>query len=214
MVDGEVSGVDLTRPLADEQIGGLNQALADYLAIFFHDQPISFENHKMLARHFGGIHIAPSTAKWQVPDHPEFTIIHADERSTFVAGEDWHSDVSCDPEPPLGLIMHMHTVPDTGGDTVFSSMYAAYDELSDRMKVFLEGFTATHDAVVGFAGITPEGMKLPRCRAWPCHRRHSRARPQPVGGMQRMARGLLIRPASAAQAWVVAFVCSAIIGLP
>jgi taurine dioxygenase len=41
-------------------------------------------------------------------------------------------------------------------------MYAAYDALSDRMKAHLEGLTAVHDAVVGFGGITPEGMKLPR----------------------------------------------------
>ncbi len=171
VIGGEISGIDLTKPLANQQVHELHQALADYVAIFFRDQPISFENHKVLARHFGDIHIAAVTAKWQVPEHPEVTIIHADEKSTFVAGEDWHSDMSCDPEPPLGSILHIHTVPPSGGDTVFSSMYAAYDELSDRMKTMLEGLTATHDAVVGFGGITPDGMKLPRS-THPVIRRH------------------------------------------
>jgi taurine dioxygenase len=162
LLGAEVSGVDLTKTLSPEQVDDLRQALADHLVIFFRDQKIDFENHKALANHFGGIHIAPSTAPWRVPGHPEVTIIHADKDSKFVAGEDWHSDMSCDPEPPMGSILYLHTVPEPGGDTVFSSMYAAYDALSDRMKQHLEGLTATHDAIVGFGGITPEGMKLPR----------------------------------------------------
>jgi taurine dioxygenase len=162
VVGGEISGIDLTQRLSNPQVADLNQALADYLVIFFRDQPINHEQHKTLARHFGGIHIAPSTAPWRVPGHPEVTIIHADKDSKFIAGEDWHSDMSCDPEPPMGSILYLHTVPEPGGDTVFSSMYAAYDALSDRMKAHLDGLTAMHDAIVGFGGITPEGMKLPR----------------------------------------------------
>ena len=61
-------------------------------------------------------------------------IIHADESSKRVAGESWHSDVSCEQEPPLGSILRIHTLPETGGDTLFASMYAAYDALSEPMK--------------------------------------------------------------------------------
>jgi taurine dioxygenase len=161
VLGGEVSGIDLTKPLSAVQVADLHRAFADHQVIFFRDQKIGFEDHKALARHFGGIHIAPSTAPWRAPGHPEITIIHADADSKYVAGEDWHSDMSCDPEPPLGSILYLHTVP-AGGDTVFSSMYAAYNALSDRMKAHLEGLTAVHDAVLGFGGITPEGMKLPR----------------------------------------------------
>ncbi|CAN5402768.1 TauD/TfdA family dioxygenase [soil metagenome] len=162
VIGAEIGNVDLTKPLSDQQVAELQQALADHMVIFFRDQKIDFENHKALARHFGGIHIAPSTKPWQAPGHPEITVMHADGNSKFVAGEDWHSDMSCDEEPPLGSILYLHTIPEVGGDTVFSSMYAAYDALSDRMKAYLGGLTATHDAVVGFGGITPEGMKLPR----------------------------------------------------
>jgi taurine dioxygenase len=162
VLGGEIGGIDLTRPLAPAQVAELQRALADHLVIFFRDQPIDHEAHKALANHFGGIHVAASTKPWQVPGHPEVTIIHADENSQFVAGEDWHSDMSCDTEPPLGSILALHTIPDVGGDTVFSSMYAAYDALSDRMKAHLDGLTAVHDAAIGFGGITPDGMKLPR----------------------------------------------------
>ena len=57
-IGAEISGVDLTRPLSGGQVADLKQALADHLAIFFRDQLLDFESHKILANHFGGIHIA------------------------------------------------------------------------------------------------------------------------------------------------------------
>jgi alpha-ketoglutarate-dependent taurine dioxygenase len=46
-----------------------------------------------------------------VEGHPKILVIHADEKSKHVAGEVWHSDVSCDPEPPMGSILYMHELP-------------------------------------------------------------------------------------------------------
>jgi taurine dioxygenase len=71
-------------------------------------------------------------------------VIHADEKSRHVAGEDWHSDVSADAEPPMGSVLYLKQVPEVGGDTLFASMYAAYDALSEPMKSFLIGLTAIH----------------------------------------------------------------------
>jgi taurine dioxygenase len=72
-------------------------------------------------------------------------IIHADKDSPRANGEGWHSDVSCDLEPPMGSILYIKTCPPKGGDTLFASMYAAYEALSDRMKQYLDGLTAVHD---------------------------------------------------------------------
>jgi taurine dioxygenase len=158
---GEISGVDLCAPLDPEQSEDIRQALIDRHVIFFRDQPLSFEAHKALARCFGEIHIAPSTKAWQVPDHPEITRMHADATSKYVAGEDWHSDMTCDPEPPLGSALYLHTVPDTGGDTAFSNMHLAYEALSERMKAYLDGLSATHDGARVFAAIAPPGSQFP-----------------------------------------------------
>jgi len=138
----EIGGIDLTRPLGNEQVDGLHRALATHQVLFFRDQPLDLEQHKRLGRHFGELHVHPNTPGPE--GHPEILPIHADATSKRIAGEIWHSDVSCDAEPPLGSILHLHTVPPAGGDTLFASMAAAYDALSPRMKTYLEGLTATH----------------------------------------------------------------------
>jgi alpha-ketoglutarate-dependent taurine dioxygenase len=141
-IGAEVGGIDLTRPLGNRQAEELHQALLEHQVLFFRDQPLDVESHKALGRHFGELHVHPNTPGPE--GHPEVLPIHADANSKRVAGERWHSDVSCDPEPPLGSILHLHTVPPSGGDTLFASMYAAYEALSPQMKRYLEGMTALH----------------------------------------------------------------------
>jgi taurine dioxygenase len=85
---------------------------------------------------------------------PEVLVIETSEASKRIAGEDWHSDVSCDGEPPLGSILHLRELPLIGGDTLFASMYAAYEGLSDPLQRFLTGLTAVHDGARNYAGRT------------------------------------------------------------
>jgi len=137
-----VAGVTLAKPLSNRQVEELHLALAEHQVLFFRDQPMDIEAHKRFGRYFGELHIHPSTPGPE--GHPEILPIHADANSRRVAGEYWHSDVSCDEEPPAASILYLHTVPGCGGDTLFASQYAAYEALSDRMKAYLEGLTATH----------------------------------------------------------------------
>jgi taurine dioxygenase len=137
-----VEGVALAKPLSNRQVEELHQAFAQHEVLFFRDQPFDIEAHKRFGRYFGELHIHPNTPGPE--GHPEILPIHADATSKRVSGEYWHSDVSCDPEPPLGSILYLHTVPSCGGDTLFASQTAAYDALSARMKAYLEGLTATH----------------------------------------------------------------------
>ena len=138
----EISGIDLSKPLTNRQSKEVHDALIDNQVIFFRDQDITIDQQKDFGRLFGELHIHPSA---KAPDgHPEILRIHADENSKQVAGHRWHSDVSCDPEPPMGSILNLHTVPPTGGDTLFASMYSAYDALSHKMKDYLDGLIAVH----------------------------------------------------------------------
>jgi taurine dioxygenase len=139
----EIGGVDLSQPLGNHQFKEVHDALMQHQVIFFRDQEMTLEQHKAFGRLFGQLHVHPSAPSPE--GHPEILRIHADETSKQVAGHRWHSDVSCDPEPPMGSILHLHTVPPSGGDTLFASMYAAYDALSDNMKTYLDGLIAVHD---------------------------------------------------------------------
>jgi len=144
-IGAEISGVDLAGELSNRQVEEIRTAFLENQVIFFRDQTLTPEQHKAFGRHFGKLYIHPEP-RFPVPGHPELLTIKADETSKSVAGEVWHSDVSCDPEPPLGSILHMHEIPaNGGGDTAFASMYHAYDALSDAMKNFLAGLTAVHD---------------------------------------------------------------------
>lgn len=142
-IGAEISNIDLSRPLTNTEVEDLHAALADHLVLFFHDQEITLENHETLARHFGELHV--HAASRSIEGHPGVLRIHIDENTKVIPGYDWHADASNEPEPPLGSILQLHVVPETGGDTLFASMYAAYDALSDRLKAYLEGLTAIHD---------------------------------------------------------------------
>jgi len=162
-IGAEIGGVDLSRPLSDDLFQTVHDALMEHQVIFFRDQTLTPEQHKAFGRRFGPLHVHPASANH--PDgHPEVMVIHADERSRFVAGEVWHSDVSCEAAPPMGSILYLQEVPPVGGDTLFASMYAAYDALSDPVKQLLEPLTAVHDGAhyyVGRYGGPGRGQEYP-----------------------------------------------------
>ena len=145
VIGAEIRGVDLTQPLPDAQWHEVRDAFLQHSAIFFRDQkPLTPEQQIDFGRRFGDLHIHPAAP--HMDGHPEVFVIHAHKDSKIANGEFWHSDVSCDVEPPLGSILQIHLLPPAGGDTLFSSMYAAYDDLSPRMKTYLEGLSAVHES--------------------------------------------------------------------
>lgn len=145
-IGAEISGVELGGQIGNQQFDEIHQALLNHGVIFFRDQQMTIDQHKAFGARFGKLHVHPNASK-RYADHPEILTIEAGPNSKRVAGEVWHSDVSCDEEPPMGSILHIHEVPENGGgDTMFASMHAAYDALSDTMKSFLQGCTAMHES--------------------------------------------------------------------
>jgi len=179
-IGADVSGIDLGRPLGNQQFKEVHDALMEHQVLFFRDQDLNFDQHKAFGRLFGELAIHPNTPGPE--GHPEILPIHADANSKRISGERWHSDVSCDPEPPMGSILHLKVIPPVGGDTIFTSMYAAYDALSAPMKKFLSGLTAIHDGARNYTRtnnlIGVEGPKqFPRAE-------HPLIRTHPVTGRQ------------------------------
>ena len=155
-IGGLVGGIDLNRPLGPPVVAELHAALMAHQVLFFRGQKLTHETHKALGEHFGRLHISvggDGTNSRQLREHPEVRALHFDENSRSVSGNEmWHTDQSCLETPPMGSILYIHAVPPAGGgDTVFASMYAAYEALSPPMKRYLEGMTALHDGAGAFA---------------------------------------------------------------
>jgi taurine dioxygenase len=150
IIGAEIAGVDLAAPLPNHQMEEIHRALAENLVIFFRDQTLTPEQHLAFGRNFGPLHIHPAAP--HAPGYPELMIIRADKDSPRANGEGWHSDVSCDAEPPMGTILYIQQCPPRGGDTLFANMYAAYEALSDRMKAYLDGLIAVHDGEDAYRG--------------------------------------------------------------
>ena len=145
VIGAVISGVDLSQPLGNQMFQEIHDALVAHQVIFFRDQEMTLEQHKAFGRLFGKLHVHPAAPATDGDE--EVVTIHADENSTSVSGgQQWHTDVSADEEPPMGSILHLRQVPEPGGDTLFASMYAAYDALSDEMKNFLAGLRAWHSS--------------------------------------------------------------------
>jgi taurine dioxygenase len=144
-IGAEISGVDISSELTDQQFDEIHRAFLENQVVVFRNQKLSVDQHKAFGKRFGDLHIHPASPN-KIEGHPEILVIKADENSKIVAGEGWHSDVSCDLCPPLGSLLYMHQTPASGGgDTLFLSGYAAYDKLSEPMKNFLSQLTAVHD---------------------------------------------------------------------
>ena len=160
VLGAEVSGVDLSKPLAPEQMADIRSAFTNHHVLVFRDQKLTREEHKCFGRLFGALHVHPFHAKNSLPTHaityamdPEIHIVKADENSQHVAGEVWHTDVTCDAEPPMGSMLYITETPEVGGgDTCFLSAIQAYEALSPAMKEIVKGLTATHDGAKLYSG--------------------------------------------------------------
>jgi taurine dioxygenase len=144
-IGAEIRGVDLSQDVSNQQFDEIHRAFAEHSVVFFKEQrPIPPEQQITFARRFGDLHYHPAAP--HLDGHPEIFVIHTHKDSKIANGNNWHTDVSCDETPPLGTMLQLTQLPSNGGDTLFASMYAAYDALSEPMKAFLEPLTARHES--------------------------------------------------------------------
>ncbi len=135
--------------LDDAGIAEIKQLAAERGVLFFRDQAMTLDQQVELGRRLGTLHVHPAAPGPK--GYPEVLLVHTDENSKFTAGETWHTDVSCDEQPPALSMLRVEVVPPVGGDTLWSSMYGVYELLSDPMKEFLSARQAIHtsDQVYG-----------------------------------------------------------------
>lgn len=139
----EVSGIDLSRPLATTQVSALREALNEHLVLRVRAQRLDALALKRLGESFGPLFVHPNlVAKGE---YPEVIDIVKEPDATNVVGGEWHTDTTCMEYPPLGAILHALEVPTLGGDTLFANQYLAYEALSPAMQALLLGLRAVHN---------------------------------------------------------------------
>ncbi|PYV11374.1 MAG: taurine dioxygenase [Acidobacteria bacterium] len=179
----EVRGVDLSRPLGEEQFAEIQDAFLRHLVLFFRGQRrLTPEEQIRFGHRFGPLHLHPAAP--HAEGYPEVMIVRTDRDSKVHNGETWHSDVSCDAEPPLGSILQIHVLPPWGGDTLWANMYAAYDDLSASLKEILAGLVAVHESDHVYRGrYRDQGAEEDTGKVYPCSE-HPVVRTHPETGKQ------------------------------
>jgi taurine dioxygenase len=154
-VGAEIGGVDLGRPLPGDSVDEIRQALFEFGVVFFRDQKLTPDQHVAFARHFGDINV---NRFFKTADgYPMIAEVRKEPDQEQNIGGNWHTDHSYDAAPALGSILYAREVPEQGGDTLFASMYAAYDALSDGLRRTLEGLQAVHSSRHVFGTATYAG---------------------------------------------------------
>jgi taurine dioxygenase len=141
-IGARIDGIDLSQPLSNGTAEALKEALFDRLVLFFSDQRLTLEDQRDFAGHFGPLHIHPIYPN--VPEVPEIIVLDTDGKN-LPDNDNWHTDVTFIETPPLGAALYARKLPPSGGDTLWLSTIAAYEALSERLRKFLAGLTATHD---------------------------------------------------------------------
>ena len=138
----EVTGLSIADCSATD-VDAIWDLLHEHQVLFFPGQSPTVEEHVEFGRNFGELEGHPNL-KNAFTDHPEIFELAASQGGI---ADEWHTDITFQSSPALMSVLHMLKCPETGGDTMWASMHAAYDELSEPMKELCEGLTALHDAL-------------------------------------------------------------------
>ena len=138
----EITSVDLAK-VSDAEVDEIKSLLTEHKVIFFPGQKISVDEHVDFGSKFGELEGHPNLKKNNSASHPKVFELVASEGGI---ADEWHTDITFQESPALMSILHMVKCPEIGGDTMWSSLSAAYEALSDPLKDLCDGLTALHDA--------------------------------------------------------------------
>jgi len=149
-----VTGVDLSKELADSLVTAIRQAWVEHGVLTFPDQSLSDDDLERFTGYFGDFGEDPFVQPIPGREHIIAIQRNADETSSIFA-EAWHTDWSFQRNPPAGTCLYGITIPESGGDTLFANQYKALEEMPATLRARIEGRHAVHSAAGGYA---PEGL--------------------------------------------------------
>jgi alpha-ketoglutarate-dependent 2,4-dichlorophenoxyacetate dioxygenase len=189
----EVEGLDLTRPLAPEEIAAVHAGMDRYAVLVFHDQALDDDQQLAFTRSLGDIEHAIGTSlraadELRLPttfadvsnlDKHNQVFAREDRRRLFAIGNRlWHSDSSFKVIPAKYSLLHARAIPSKGGNTEFAYMVAAYEALDAETRAEVEDLICEHSQIfsrqqLGFTDFTDEE----RARFAPVRQRLVRTHP-------------------------------------
>jgi taurine dioxygenase len=161
-IGAEIHGVDLTRPLDPRLVAEIRATLLRWKVVFFRDQDLTQDQHVAFGRYFGDVTPAHPTLPAAFPEHPEILLLDNQRysRDSVSIESRWHTDVTFVPNPPMASILRGVVVPPYGGDTQFTNIIAAYENLSAPIRDLIDGLHAVHHNVLPLArGEMPAEMQ-------------------------------------------------------
>ncbi len=173
---GEVSGIDLTKPLTDEDAAAIHAGMDEYAVLVFHGQDLSDEQQLVFSRKLGDLEEAMGTSlrgkdEYRLPttfadvsnlDKDNKPFAYDDRRRLFAIGNRlWHSDSSFKVVPAKYSILHARSIPSKGGNTEFADMRTAYESFDDETKELIEDLVCEHSQMysrrlLGFTDFSEE----------------------------------------------------------
>lgn len=176
---GEVTGIDLTKPLSTESVNAIHDGMDEYAVLFFRGQPLTADEQLAFSKQLGEIEHAIGTSlrddkDARLPttfadvsnlDRDERPFDINDRRRLFAIGNRlWHSDSSFKVIPAKYSILHAISIPSRGGNTEFAHMPSAYDALDEEIKGEIDDLICEHSQIfsrqqVGFTELTKEEIE-------------------------------------------------------
>ncbi|HEX3862863.1 MAG TPA: TauD/TfdA family dioxygenase [Stellaceae bacterium] len=140
-IGAEISGVDLSRPLDKTTGEALRVALAEHLALVFHDQSLTADQYLTAASVFGPA-MRQHYSQHHMPGYPDIGLVW--HRNGQQPAERWHTDHTNRERPPAATILYGVEIPSAGGGTSVASMRAAYTELSAEERRRLDSLKSVN----------------------------------------------------------------------
>ncbi len=161
----EIGGVDLRR-ISDADFAAVYRAWLDHCVLLIRDQQLIDDDLIAFSKRFGELDWAPiqENGRRFVDGHPEIYVVsNVIENGVAIgslgAGEAvWHTDMSYLDDPPKASMLYAIEVPPSGGNTGFTNMYRAYDELPETLRSRISGLRVKHDGTYNSGGYVRQGV--------------------------------------------------------
>jgi taurine dioxygenase len=144
IIGAEISDIDLSKPLTEQQRVDLKNALLENYVLFFRNQPMDPEYLPVILSQFGELDTNTTLPYYNSNKFIGYQAVDKNTNKHKIDGKTMHADRSSAKSPPRTTMLYITECPTVGGDTIFTNTVEAYNELLTSEQLFFESLDATH----------------------------------------------------------------------